>query len=133
MSQLKLLWWPMRKAIIGIAIVVILAEGASWLGLPSKIKGGGDSDSNRARVDIKSLEIAVTLYQQKNGHLPLSLAILAERGEDGSPALVVNHYLIDPWRMPYHYDRTSLHPSNGIPLIWSDGPPGRNRPIRNWD
>ena len=40
--------------------------------------------------------------------------------------------LIDPWTNPYNYDPNQLDPKNGRPLIWSNGKPGENKPIRNW-
>jgi hypothetical protein len=42
--------------------------------------------------------------------------------------------LVDPWGRSYHYEPLTRHPTQGTPLIYSDGPtPGDpSQRIRNW-
>ena len=94
----------------------------------------GDSNISRAKLDVKTLEQAVTLYKTMHSAWPDSLQILAERQPDGGRAFVHEKLLLDPWGRPYHYDPRQLHPGSHFPLIWSDGvdptnPDGR---ITNW-
>ncbi len=88
---------------------------------------------NRARTDIKSLETAITSYMMANAHYPKTLEELTKPDPPFNPALLVEKALIDPWKQPYHYDPKKLDPYTNKPKIWSDGRPGENKPISNWD
>jgi hypothetical protein len=93
----------------------------------------GDTRENRARMDLSSIEKALLTFQIKHGHYPHSLEELTQRHPDDSSALLKSHALRDPWNQPYHYDPGQLHPETGIPLVWTDGDPGKPTcKIANW-
>jgi hypothetical protein len=85
------------------------------------------------KLEVKTLEQAVIAYYVKNGQYPPNLKVLAEKQGDGGPAYIKDSLLVDPWGHPYVLDANSRHPKTDIPLIYSNGPPGQNMPIRNWD
>ncbi len=94
----------------------------------------GDTKENRAKRCVKYIEIAVESYRLQHDRLPGTLNVLTQRDKsDNSPALLIEKALIDPWGKPYNYDSVQLHKKTGMPLIWSDGWPGVDRPIKNWD
>jgi hypothetical protein len=88
----------------------------------------------RARVDLRILTQAVQAYFVANGAYPASLDQLTEKQPGGGKPFLEAKSLVDPWGRRYLYDPSTLHPTTGRPLIWSEGPrsgetPGR---IRNW-
>jgi hypothetical protein len=92
-----------------------------------------DNNLSRAKMDVRNLEMCVTIFKTLHGDWPESLEELTERDKEGNPAMVKDkNALFDPWKQPYLYDRNNLNPDSGVPLIWSDGPPGAHRPIKNW-
>src|SRR6202035_1302650 len=95
----------------------------------------GPSKKDRAKLDCKNLEQLITSYFAKHDKYPENLEALAQTHSNGSPPLVSEKGLIDPWGRPYHYDPQKLHPKTERPLIWSDGPnPGEDgSKISNWD
>jgi hypothetical protein len=113
---------------------VTLAIAVGFFLLCIQNRAYGDSRGGRARLDVMTLDQAVTAWRLKYGALPPNLQIMTERHPDGSPALIKDLYaLIDPWNEPYHYDPNQLCPESGKPLIWCDGPPGvSNGKMANW-
>jgi Type II secretion system (T2SS), protein G len=96
--------------------------------------GGGQSRVDRAKMDVKSLETVVTVYLTKHGAYPESLHELTQADPaDDSPPPLTERGLLDPWQRPYNYNPLLLHPTNGKPLIWTEGPPGKNMRISNWE
>jgi Type II secretion system (T2SS), protein G len=94
----------------------------------------GDPRMNRAIMDLKSLEYVVLSYKSRHDVFPDTLDELTVRDPvDNTPALLTEKRLIDSWGNRYLYDPSQLHPQSGAPLIWSNGPPDKNKPIKNWD
>jgi hypothetical protein len=87
---------------------------------------------SKAKVDIVSLEKAVQAFNAKHGRFPDSLKQLTENDGD-NPAMLKVEALIDPWGQAYQFEPNNLNPKTRTPLIYSQGPPGQNMPIRNWD
>jgi general secretion pathway protein G len=122
--------FTLMEIIVVVAIILILA-GAGALVLPRFLS---DANVSKAKLDVKTIEQAVSAYQIKNGgQFPQSVQSLAERQQDGGPAYIKDNLILDPWGNPYILDVGSKHPQTDIPLIYSQGPPGMNQPIRNWD
>lgn len=129
-DQRKRAAFTLMEIIVVVAIILILA-GAGAVVLPRFLS---DANVGRAKTDIKSLETAVMAYQAKSGgRLPDTLDQLAEIQQDGGPAYIEASLLTDPWGNRYHYDRGTVHPKTQKPLISSQGPPGQNVLIRNWN
>src|SRR5262249_21314027 len=121
--------FTLMEIIVVVAIILILA-GAGVFVYTSVLAG---SREDRAKLDVKSLESAVTTYYTRKGYYPETLQQLAQRQEDGGAALLTEKALIDPWNQPYVYEPNTKHPTTDRPLIYSNGPPGMNKRISNWD
>ena len=89
---------------------------------------------DKAILDLKNLETALSLFQVRTGAYPESLTQLTK--PDGKrPAVLQESHLNDPWGRPYRYDPMSLHPKTMKPLIFTHGPDlGEPKgKITNWD
>jgi hypothetical protein len=89
---------------------------------------------DRAKADLQVLTQALDAYAVlNNGSYPESLEVLTQNKGD-QKALVTPKALLDPWGRPYVYEPTTLHPTTGRPLVYSQGPrPGdKAGRIRNW-
>ncbi|HYV40146.1 MAG TPA: type II secretion system protein GspG [Gemmataceae bacterium] len=112
----------------------VLLQSKSWAKFDGLLQ---QSRLDRARLDVKSLELAVTTYYVKYGEWPPTLKQLAQRDpKDNSPAFLASEaVLIDPWDRPYEYEPNTLHPKTEKPLIYSHGPDpkDKNGRIANWN
>jgi Type II secretion system (T2SS), protein G len=115
---------------IGLLAVTLVVAWFCWVNV-FHVYNGVDS---RAKMDVRYLETALQMYHEKNKNWPEDLEKLTEPPPDGRAALLEKGFLIDPWRRPYQYDPNQLHPTTGIPRVWSDGPdPGNpDKKIANW-
>jgi hypothetical protein len=88
----------------------------------------------RAKLDVKSLQTALTAYLTINGAYPESLADLSRRQPKGGAALLKAEGLTDPWNRPYQYDPNQRNRKTDVPRVWSQGPePGQpGSEIANW-
>jgi general secretion pathway protein G len=120
--------FTLMEIIVVVAIILILA-GAGALVLPRFLE---DSKESRANLDVKTLEKAASAYYVKNFAYPQSIAILAERQQDGGAAYIDESLLKDPWGQDYIIDNGQTNQKTLMPLIYSPGPPGKNMQIRNW-
>jgi len=128
--QRKRAAFTLMEIIVVVAIILILA-GAGALVLPRFL---ADANVSRAKMDVKTIETAASVYYTKNGGVyPPSVEMLAERQADGGPAYIKDNQVRDPWGQPYVLDVNQRNPKTDIPLIMSHGPPGQNLMIRNWD
>jgi type II secretory pathway pseudopilin PulG len=93
----------------------------------------GFTREDRARLDTRSLQSAVRAYYARQKVYPNTLNELTRLQPDGSPPLVEKGGLVDPWGNPYDYDPNARHQKSDMPLIYSNGPPGRQKQISNWD
>jgi general secretion pathway protein G len=121
--------FTLMEIIVVVAIILILASAG--VVVYTTLLAGTKED--RAKMDCKSLQTVVTSYYVKHSVYPQSLRELTERGQDGSPALLDEKGLIDPWGNEYIYDQGQRHPKTDRPLIYTNGPPGQNKKISNWD
>jgi hypothetical protein len=111
--------------------VAFIGLGVTWFIFERSLLVTTKED--RARMDTRSLQtIVMTFYARQNAY-PKALEELTELQSDGSPPLMDEKGLIDPWGNPYNYDPNSRHPKTDRPLIYSNGPPGQNKRISNWD
>jgi Type II secretion system (T2SS), protein G len=56
-------------------------------------------------VEVKSIEKAMEAYNKRFGVYPTSMDILCNRLPDGSPAILDQGMMLDPWGQPYIIDR----------------------------
>src|SRR5438477_10054832 len=78
-----------------VAIILILASA----GVVVTTSMLAQARLDRAKMDVKSLEVAVTTYMTRHGMYPQTLAELTLRDQvDGSPALLTEAALMDPWK-----------------------------------
>ena len=119
-----------RNQVVAFCIVIVLAVlfFASWY---SGHESGVVTRDDRAKLEVMSLEKAVMVFYVRNERFPDTLDELTKKGPDGLAFIKVQAHT-DPWGNPFHYDPNQLHPVTKKPLIWTDGPPGKNRPVRNW-
>ena len=119
--------FTLMEIIVVVTIILILAGSAVFVftGVLDK------SYEQRAYMDVKSIEKACGIYYTSHHFYPQSVQVLTERDEFGNAALLDDKVLLDPWRQPYVIDG-STHPKTGIPHIYSQGPPGKNKMIDNW-
>jgi len=103
---------------------------AAWFA--GYLQPGDFASRERAKMVVMAAEKATRLFQIQHGRLPATLDELTKPGPDGERQLLEVQALVDPWGQRLHYDPDQLHPENKKPAIWSEGPPGENRPIRNW-
>lgn len=80
---------------------------------------------------VRTIETAVRAYHARHGAFPQTLDDLLQP-PNGMPAMVQNAVCVDPWGQAIHYDAAGHHHQGQFPDIWSDGPPGENRPKTNW-
>jgi hypothetical protein len=82
---------------------------------------------------LQGLTAALRAYAVARGDYPEDLDALAE-SRDGLPARVEKSSLVDPWGRPYRYEPQTPHPTDGTPLVYSDGsaPGDAGQGIRNW-
>jgi len=128
--------FTLMEMLVVVAIIVVLA-GA---GIPIYMNYIETSKRDVAKRGVMALEQAIKAYQIDETHhtpdnptgLPPSLEVLAQADpQAGTRAALPVKALYDPWNQPYQYDRNRAHSQTGVPLVWSNGPPG-GQPIYNW-
>jgi general secretion pathway protein G len=120
--------FTLMEIIVVVAIILILA-GAGVFVFTGVL---ADQSVNRAKMDVRNIEAAIQTFFTTNHRYPSSLDELVNRQPNGSAALLKVEALTDPWGQPYHYDQGRLNSRTDIPLVSSQGPPGKNQPIQNW-
>jgi hypothetical protein len=113
------------RQIVWIGAALIFATGCS--------DANNDSRVRVAQAQLQTLTEALKSYHVLKGDYPDDLQALAD-SSDGFPARVSKSSLVHPWGRPFHYEPLTRHPTQGTPLIYSDGPtPGdSSERIRNW-
>jgi hypothetical protein len=117
-----------------LVLVCLLLVGCSS---GKKDSGGGttdapDSKEDVAKAQIRKIETASFQYSQKAGDFPDSVLQLAVRLPDGGAPLIEERDTIDPWGQPFVIEKDKRHPKTDKPRIYSQGEPGKNKPISNW-
>jgi type II secretory pathway pseudopilin PulG len=87
---------------------------------------------SRAKIDCQTIAKAASIYQTQHGVLPTSIEELTQRQADGTNALLPPEAVLDPWGQHYNYDPGTVHPTTGIPLVFSNGPRDAPQRIQNW-
>jgi hypothetical protein len=86
-------------------------------------------DATRAK--LHTIEIAVTEYYQKNHEYPANLGILTQRSNETGTASLEPDQIRDEWGQEIMID-PNTRSATGRPLIYSNGAPGTNQPIKNF-
>jgi hypothetical protein len=110
----------MRHLLIGLSGLALFGAGYGYLGF-----GARPLDPvQTAKLELKTLERAVTDYCIKRGEYPASLDTLVGEG-----AVSVDG-LRDPWKHEYHYDPAGRKNKGTRPDIWTVTP--AKEVIGNW-
>jgi general secretion pathway protein G len=121
--------FTLMEVLVVLVILVVLA-GISVGGVFYYLELAKES---AAKVQINNIEKAVETYKLTHGDYPQSLQQMCEPEEAGKAAQLDTREIIDPWQRPYVLDPNTLNPRTQRPLIYSQGKPGGNHMIRNWN
>ncbi len=124
--QLRRAGFSLMEILVVVAIILILMGGGTFL----LLKNRDDALISKAKMGVKSLELAVQSYNLKNNQYPGSLQELTQADDTGKPYCDAET-LITPWgNGQYQYDPSGPNNAGHKPDIWADGPNGRR--IGNW-
>jgi Type II secretion system (T2SS), protein G len=84
----------------------------------------------RARSDLKRLGIAAEIYRARHNIYPWSIEVLTNLQDE--PPLLEPEDVLDPWGRHYMI-WTPASPEYGRPVFYSEGPPGKGKPIKIWE
>jgi general secretion pathway protein G len=140
---------PVRAAagftLIEIMVVVVIIGLLAAMIAPQIMGRLGQAEMNRARLDIRQVELALNSYRLDNYRYPTSdeglQALVTNPGEAVAPNWQRGGYLksipLDPWRRPYLYLNPGQHsPDFDVYTLGADGQEGgedTNADIGNWD
>jgi hypothetical protein len=110
----------MRQMVLGLGALSLLGAGYGYFGYGAK----ASDPVQEAKMDMKTIERAVTDYCIKRGEYPPSLEALIGEGA------VSPDGLRDPWKHEYHYDPTGRKNKGTRPDIWTVTP--AKEVIGNW-
>jgi len=113
--------------IIAVVTIIMILAGVGVLGFNSII---AQQRERRAKVDCETIQKAAEIYQNQWGRLPDNLEVLANRQQDGNPALLPPEAMLDPWGGRYVYEPGNVHPTIGYPRVYTTAPTGKV--ISNW-
>lgn len=108
----------------------------AWEALQDRLREAiGPSNFDKAKEDIKNIDIALALYKANVGDYPAKLeALVTNPGNtvDWKGPYLKDGLPVDPWGHPYHYKFPATHNLDGVD-IWSDGD-GKNHSdkLDNW-
>jgi general secretion pathway protein G len=124
-------------SLIEIMVVVVIMGILAALIVPNIMSRPDQARTVKAKQDILAIENALELYRLDNGFYPTQeqgLQALSEQPQSDPQPSNWRNYLKtlpkDPWGHPYHYTNPGQH---GDIDISSDGSPGKNKIIGNWD
>ncbi len=127
-------------------VVVILGILATYIA-PRFMGRTDDAKSVKAKVDIASLETALSLYKLDNGFYPTTeqgiSALIEKPSTDPIPAkwkdkgyLAKANIPKDPWGRDYLYLSPGVHDDYDLISYGADGVPGgegKNKDINSWE
>jgi len=120
--------FTLMEMLVVVAIIVIIAGAAT----PLVLNYMAQARLDRAKMDIKKLETAVSNYNLKHGTFPQSLQELTQIDNLGNPPVLAQQDLLDPWNQPYQYNPGQMT-QRGVPQISSGGPNGQMANVLNND
>ncbi len=88
---------------------------------------------DQAKRGVVTLQRAVNNYALNEKRWPATLQEVCEPSPVRQFKYALTRDLLDPWGRPFEYEPDTRHPNTNMPLIYSHGPPGMNKPIRNWE
>lgn len=117
--------FTLMEVLVVVAIIVVLAGIATV-----SFRYLGDSKYDTARAKIKKIETAAGQYKMKNGGFPANVRVLTEISE-GQEAYLDDEDAVDPWGNEFIIDSANIN-KTGKPRIYSEGEPGKNKPVSNF-
>lgn len=95
-----------------------------------------EAENEAALARIGSLKTALDMFELDNGYYPKGrngLSDLLHKPPDGKAwrGPYLDSIPKDPWNNDYIYECPGKHNPNSYD-IWSPGPPGKHKPIGNW-
>jgi len=118
--------FTLMEMLVVVAIIVIIAGAATPLVLNYLAQARVD----RAKLDIKKLETAISSFNAKHGQYPETLQQLTQPDEFGNNPVLSAQDLLDPWGRPYNYQPAQMT-QRGVPMISSGGPNGNLQNLNN--
>jgi general secretion pathway protein G len=129
--------------LIEILVVVVILGILATIIVPRVMGRPEEARIIKAKVDIKAIETALSLYKIDNGSYPtteLGLRALVEKPIQGVKHWREGGYLPkipgDPWGAPYVYLSPGAHGEYDLFSLGADGEQGgegKNTDISNWD
>lgn len=129
--------------LIEILVVVVILGILATVIVPRIMGRPEEARITKAKVDIKSIETALSLYKIDNGSYPtteLGLKALVEKPAQGAKRWREGGYLskipADPWGAPYVYLSPGSHGEYDLTSLGSDGEQGgegNNADINSWE
>jgi general secretion pathway protein G len=124
-------------SLIEIMVVVVIMGILAALIVPNIMSRPDQARAVKAKQDILAIENALELYRLDNGFYPSQeqglQALSSEPQSDPQPTNWRSYLKTlpkDPWGHAYHFSSPGQH---GDIDIWSEGSPGKNKMIGNWD
>lgn len=135
--------WTQRRqdgfTLIEVMVVVVILAILAAIIVPRILSRPGQAKLVAAQQDISQIQSAMDLYKLDNGFYPstsqgIQALVTKPSGDPVPQNWASNGYLHtmpkDPWGYAFHYAHPGTH---GAIDIWSDGPPGKNHKLGNWD
>jgi general secretion pathway protein G len=125
--------FTLLEILIVLAIIGVIAAMA----VPRLLGQQRKANVSSTKVAIANLEKAVELWAVPHqGTFPDSVAILMQKGEDGSDPLL-DKEPVDAWGTPLNYEYPNTKANVSQPAIWSSGENRQNEngsgdDITNW-
>jgi Type II secretion system (T2SS), protein G len=84
----------------------------------------------RAAEDLRLIRRALEIYKLHHSAYPNTLKLSCEHEPDGGPPLLEQQIIIDPWGQSYIFEAGNPPPDFDMTRrLYSQGPPGQNKPV----
>jgi general secretion pathway protein G len=114
---------------LAVMTIIVILAGISLVVYSNYVD---DARINKAKIQSKELVAACKNFQIKYSRYPESLHELMSPPDGSKSYLDSEEALMDPWQQPYQYQIPGTHNLSGAPDVWSNGPPGENKPVGSW-